>query len=101
MARYSTTTYTILIKGGDIGACNVYVTMRQGMREVTYNVTDTLTETEEGWQVELTMTQTQSARFRANKPVKFQANVVDQNGYRDPTDIKTDTLDENLLERTL
>ena len=101
-ATWTTPTYTVLIEGGDLSGCRAMLTLGQdGMRDVTFDVTDTLTETEDGWEVSLTMTQLQSARFRAGKPIYFQSNVIDSNGYRAATDKKSDMLDDNLLERTL
>lgn len=103
MYRYTTPAYVATIKGADLTNCRVLMTFRQGSSTVTVDVTDTKREVDtDVWAVRATLTQNQTARFKANKvPLMVQANVIDYNGFRVATEQKQLNPDPNLLERKL
>lgn len=99
MRRYTTPTIIVRIEGADLTGCDVYLTFRQGRREVTVTEFEGMEVGENATSLALTLTQLQTAGFDESKPVEVQANVVDYNQYRAASDIKEVTFGRQLLER--
>ena len=97
MRRYTTPRILIKIEGADLTGCDVYVTFRQGRREHTVKNPPMQIEGSDTY-LEVRLTQLQSARFKHDKPVEVEANVVDSNSYRAATNIVETSLDRQLLE---
>lgn len=97
MRRYTTPRIIAKIEGADLTGCDVYFTIRQGLREHTIKNPPAVLDGTDSY-FELRLTQLQSARFRADRPVEVEANVVDSNNYRAGTDIVEHTIDRQLLE---
>lgn len=97
MRRYTTPRILIKIEGADLTGCDVYVTLRQGLREHTVKNPPMEVDGTDAY-LEVRLTQLQSARFRETKPVEVEVNVVDPNGWRAATDIATVPFGRQLLE---
>lgn len=97
MRRYTTPRIIIKVEGVDLTGCDVYITLRQGLREHTVKNPPMLVDGTDAY-LEVRLTQLQSARFRHDKPVEVEANVVDFNGYRAATNIAETSIDRQLLE---
>lgn len=97
MRRYTTPRIIIKVEGADLTGCDVYITFRQGLREHTVKNPPMELDGTDAY-LEVRLTQMQSARFRHDRPVKVEANVIDYNGYRAATDIVETSIDRQLLE---
>jgi hypothetical protein len=97
MRRYTTPRLLIKVSGADLTGCDVYVTFRQGRREHTVKNPPMQVDGTDAY-MEVRLTQMQSARFRHDRPVEVEANVVDFNGYRAATNIAETSFDRQLLE---
>lgn len=97
MRRYTTPRVLIKVEGADLTGCDVYVTFRQGRREHTVKNPPMQLDGTDAY-IEVRLTQLQSAKFREDRPVEVEANVVDSNGWRVATDIAEVTFGRQLLE---
>lgn len=97
MRRYTTPRILVKISGADLTGCTLYLTFRQGRREVTVKDPDMTVDGTDAY-AEVRLSQLQTAKFREDEPVEVEANVVDSNGYRVASDIKEATFGRNLLE---
>lgn len=97
MRRYTTPRILIKIEGADLTGCTLYLTFRQGRREVTIKDPDMTVDGTTAY-AEVRLSQLQTAKFREDEPVEVEANVIDSNGYRVASDIKETTFGRNLLE---
>lgn len=97
MRRYTTPRILIKIEGADLTGCDVYITFRQGRREHTVKNPPMQIEGKNAY-LEVRLTQLQSARFRHDKPVEVEANIVDSSNYRAATNIVETSFDRQLLE---
>lgn len=97
MRRYTTPRILVKISGADLTGCTLYLTFRQGRREVTIKDPDMAVDGTDTY-AEVRLSQLQTAKFREDVPVEVEANVVDSNGYRVASDIKEATFGRNLLE---
>ncbi len=98
MRRYTTPTLTVQIQGADLTGCDIWLTFRQGRKEVTVRDFESVEIGEDATTLAVPLSQIQTARFAVGEEVHVQANVMDQNGYRAATDLATTTFGTQLLE---
>ena len=98
MRRYTTPTLPLTVRGADLTACDVWVTITQGAYrlerkvECSYDGTDTT--------IELTLTQEETGALKRGKS-KVQVNWIDAQGRRDATRIREVDVAENLQDRVV
>ena len=100
MIPWTTPTFTLTVKGVDLTAHEVYADFAQGTKTLhvaaastTYDGTDTTVTVE--------LTQTQTGKFAADKPVTVQVNWITADSKRDATEPKQIDNGRNLYEREL
>lgn len=98
MRRFTTPTIVFEV-GADLTGCDVYLTLRQGHRELTITDLEDVSVSDGITTFSVTLTQEQSARFADNRLIETQANIVDQSGYRVATDVATISIGRQLMER--
>lgn len=103
MKRYTTPTLAVRIEGNGLAGCDVYVTLKQGSKKLTFTGEDivSLELDDDGMTVYIVLTQEQTAAFRPNLPVLMQANVVDPTGRRAATEMKNVGIWNNLLDEVI
>ena len=98
MRRYTTPTLTFEI-GADLTGCDVWITLRQGRRELTVIEFDAVEVSGGKTYVTLTLTQRQTAAFVMGRPVDVQANIIDSTGHRVASEVRQINVDRQLMER--
>lgn len=102
MINYTTPTISLVVEGVDITDKDIYVSLEQGLTELTKTGSDLIVEAEEAdTKISLTLTQTESALFDYNKNVSVQVNWIDSDGVRAATEIKTIGVMRNLLDEVI
>lgn len=96
MISYTTPTYAHTVKGIDLTECQVYVTYKQGIAEVSLQGDTELVG--EDTVVTVSLTQEQTAKFRAGE-LQVQINWVYPNGKRNATVKRSMQVDGNLMCR--
>lgn len=100
MRRYTTPTLVITIDKPElIDASGIYVTFAQGAQLLTINSDIDVTATETGVQLELELTQLQTAGFVPGR-AQLQVNWL-KNGNRGATEIATINITDNLLNQVI
>lgn len=98
MTAYTDAPITITITGGSlIGATDVHVTFKQAFATVDVDDPEVL----DANNLQLTLSQEQTAALKMDKSCDVQVNWIDSNGKRKATDIATVPVLRNLLERVL
>ena len=98
MTAYTDAPITITITGGSLtGATDVHVTFKQPFATVDVDDPEVL----DANNLQLTLTQEQTAALKMDKSCDVQVNWLDGNGKRKATDIATVPVLRNLLERVL
>lgn len=103
MDRYTTPTLEVDVEGVALDGMDVVLTLRQGrtvldVRSGDFSAYEIDGETAH---IEITLTQRQSAMFRAGEKVEVQLNFIDSNGYRGDTEIAETAFGRNLHERVM
>ena len=103
MDRYTTPTLEVDVEGVDLEGMDVILTLRQGRRLLDVKASSfSAYETDgETAHIEVTLTQQQSALFRAGEKVEVQLNFIDSNGYRGDTTIAETSFGRNLHEQVM
>ena len=103
MRKYTTPTLVVRIDGKNLEECDVYVTLAQGNKRVTYTNEDFESVEADacGVTAKITLTQEQTAAFSMGQEVSVQANVMDKTGHRAATDIMRIGIWGNLLEEVI
>lgn len=100
MIQFTTPTDVYKVKGVDLSNCKVWVSYQQGTRELDVEA-DTVSYDGSDTTVSVSLTQRQTAKFRAGRKVKVQVNWVYIDGKRDATVQAEVDVIGNLLEREL
>lgn len=101
MRRYTTPTLVITIDKPElIDTSGIYVTFAQGAQLLTINSDIDVTATETGVQLELELTQLQTAGFVPGR-AQLQVNWLESNGNRGATEIATINITDNLLNQVI
>lgn len=101
MRRYTTPTLVITIDKPElIDASGIYVTFAQGAQLLTINSDIEKTATETGVQLELGLSQLQTAGFTPGR-AQLQVNWLESNGNRGATEIATINITDNLLNEVI
>lgn len=98
MRRFTTPRFEVDV-GADLTGCDVYLTLRQGRREIDVTDFDSVTVDGDVTTLTFTLAQAQSARFSEGREVEIQANVIDQAGYRVSSEIAKIDMGRQLMER--
>lgn len=102
MKRYTTPTITVTLQGIDLTGCDIYVTYKQGSKltltiwdvDYEFDGTDSI--------ISYTLSQEQTAMFKAGSSATIQINWVTPAGKRDATDEKPiASIEENNLKQVL
>lgn len=103
MRKYTTPTLVVRIDGKNLEECDVYVTLAQGNRRLTYTNDDFESVEADacGVTAKILLTQEQTASFSMSQEVSIQANVIDKTGHRAATDIMQIGIWKNLLEEVI
>lgn len=103
MRKYTTPTLVVRIDGKNLEECDVYVTLGQGNRRLTYTNDDFESVEADacGVTAKILLTQEQTASFSMSQEVSIQANVIDKTGHRAATDIMQVGMMRNLLEEVI
>lgn len=99
MIQYTTPTLHLVVEGADITQHTVYVTIRQGVREVTLTDVE-LTLEGEDTHIRASLTQQQTGGLRKGD-AEVQVNWVDQSQHRAATTVGKIAVTENLLARVV
>lgn len=97
MIRWTTPTLILTIKGIDLTACDVYVTVEQGSKEITLQAAVSYDDPNTVLTVEYTQAQTSLLHIGE---AEIQANWV-KDGRRDATLPKTIYVEKNLLDEEI
>lgn len=99
--RFTTPEIKLLVKKVDISDKDVYVTISQGTTGLTLSGADlTMTATDGGTLIELTLTQAQAGTLNINGPASIQVNWMDGD-VRYATAIAKDRVLVNLLDEVI
>ncbi len=106
MINYTTPTISLTVEGVDISSNDVYVSLVQGINELTKTGSDLnisvstvgqITNTD----ITLVLTQEESASFDYNRNVSVQVNWINSSGVRAATEIKAIDVMRNLLDEVI
>lgn len=100
MIRYTTPTIILTVDKVLPGEAEIYVTFQQGDVKLTKMDADVALNTKTTT-IDVTLTQAESAKFRAGEPVTVQVNWIDEDGTRDATRPATIAMFENLLNKVI
>ena len=101
ITRFTTPPISLLVKGVDITAADVYVTIKQGTTEINLTDTDlTLTASGDDTQVEFSLTQAQAGSLDFGSYAGIQVNWIDS-GVRYATEIANVKIYENLYDEVI
>jgi hypothetical protein len=78
----------------DLSRCRVYVTYKQDSRTIVEKTNEDMNISRDG--ILVTLTQAETLRFKANRPVEIQARYVDEYGTACASNIVTTTVEEVL-----
>ena len=101
ITRFTTPPISLLVKGVDITAADVYVTIKQGTTEI--NLTDTaltLASSDDDTQVTFALTQEQAGSLNASGYADIQVNWI-SGGVRYATEIASVKVSENLYDEVI
>lgn len=102
MINYTTPTITLTVEGVDITQHNVYVSLEQGVRELTKTGSDLILQSQQtDTVITFTLTQEESASFDFRKNVSIQVNWITSGGVRAATEIKSIDVMRNLLDEVI
>lgn len=106
MINYTTPTITLTIEDNDITSSEIYVSLQQRDHKMTKGPGDLTAEaiTQGGHtdtQIQLTLTQRESAYFDYSLAVSVQVNWITEEGIRGATRIKKIDVMRNLLDEIL
>lgn len=102
MINFTTPTITLIVKGVDITAADIYVTLEQMQTTLTKTGAELETEAEENNTViRMTLTQEESASFEYSSGAAVQVNWITADGTRGATGIKTIGVLRNLLDEVI
>lgn len=102
ITRFTTPVQGLLVKGHDITAKDVYVSIEQGTTELTLTgVRLSMTLTADGdTEIDYTLTQEEAGRFNVKSPASIQVNWMD-GGLRYATGMVKVRVFENLLDEVI
>ena len=101
ITRFTTPPISLLVKGVDITAADVYVTIKQGTTEINLTDTDlTLTAVDDDTQVDFSMTQAQAGSLDFGSYAGIQVNWI-KNSVRYATEIANVKIYENLYDEVI
>lgn len=102
MIRYTTPSLVLRIPV-EIRDAKIIISLKQGMEPpLEYTASDSDVTIEDGETViKVRLSQSQTARLKANVTCKVQANWIYEDGSRNATEEKAIKIRENLLERVV
>lgn len=101
ITRWTTPQMTLLVKGVDITAYDVYVTIRQWNNEITVSGDDlAMTATSDGTEITLMLTQEQAGSLNVKKFAQVQVNYM-VGDVRNATEIANVNIYDNLLDEVI
>lgn len=101
IVKYTSPPNILLVKGVDITAADVYVTIQQNHNEITVSGADlSLSMAGDDTQVIFYLTQEQTASFNLYNKAKVQVNWI-ASGHRYATVIKDVKIYENLIDEVI
>ena len=101
IVKYTSPPNILLVKGVDITAADVYITIQQNMTEITLSGSDlSLSAVGDDTQIIFYLTQEQTAMFKLYYKAKIQVNWIDS-GHRYATVIKDVKIYENLIDEVI
>lgn len=101
MRRYTTPTMAMVIEKPEVAdATAIYVTFKQGSVLLTLSDGITVTPTETGVQLEVELTQLQTAGFEPGR-AQIQVNWLEESGKRFATEIAYINITDNILAQTI
>lgn len=99
MIRYTTPTITLSIDTV-LPEAEVYVTFQQGTKKLTKTDAE-ITRNAKTTTLVVSLTQSESASFKAGEPVMVQANWITADGTRNATKAASVTTIDNLLDEVI
>lgn len=97
MIQWTTPTHTHTVKGIDLTGYDVYVSYKQGRREIDVKADEVAFDGNDTT-ITVSLTQPQTGQFREGS-VSVQVNWVTADQKRDAVKVKSVEVDENLMAR--